>query len=358
MRKQQLFLTLIILAVVGMTVSCFHASYKTHPYSFQEVPYFPPMPVADSNMTTEEGVALGRLLFYDPVLSIDSNMACANCHHQHLAFSDAPLTSSKGFQGAPTVRNTPAIFNLAWYERMFWDGRAPTIEEQVFHPVRAKDEMNITWNEVQQRINASPYYMPRFQAVFGDVPVDSMLIANAIAQFMRTIISSNSKFDRVMAGTDTFSNIEYAGYLLFKDTERSACANCHTIEGHALFTTGGFADNGLQDAPDHYTQYKEPALGGLVEDSVLTGHHKIPSLRNIELTGPYMHDGRFKTLDEVLDFYSTGVHNNINIGPNMTLAPQGGAHFSELEKEQIKAFLLTLTDPVLTTDTAYSNPFK
>lgn len=314
------------------------------------------MPEDPGNPVTEEGVALGRYLFYDPVLSIDSTVSCGSCHRQEFAFSDAPKQFSSGAGGDKLSRNTPPLFNLAWYPAFFWDGRAGTLEDQVFRSVRSAKEMNLNWQEAEERINRNGFYRHLFYRVFDVGRIDSVHIAKAIAQFQRTLISSNSKYDRVIRGEDYFTGLEYEGFNLMNDQTKGDCLHCHTTDGDALGTTARFSNNGL-DNINSPSDYIDPGRGGVTGKPGDAGKFKIPSLRNIALTPPYMHDGRFKTLEEVLDFYSEGVHLSVNVDPKMGAASQGGVALNDHEKKAILAMLQTLTDSVLISHPGFSNPY-
>jgi cytochrome c peroxidase len=329
---------------------------NTTPYEFPELKFFPPMPEDPDNPVTIEGVALGRYLFYDPVLSIDSTLSCGSCHKQQFAFSDAPKQFSSGVGKEKLKRNTPPLFNLAWYPAFFWDGKATSLEDQILHSVRSAKEMNLSWQEAEKRINRNGFYRHLFYQVFGVGRVDSMHIAKAIAQFQRTLLSSNSKYDRVIRGEDHFTALEYEGFNLMNDQTKGDCLHCHTTDGDALGTTARFSNNGLDNIYET-TEYSDPGLGGVTGQPGDAGKFKIPSLRNIVLTPPYMHDGRFKTLEEVLDFYSEGVHPSVNVDPKMGAASNGGVALNDHEKKAILAMLQTLTDSVLMTHPAFSNPY-
>jgi len=350
--------TIVICIVVLTTVLAigFKVDDQPTPYQFPELKYFPEMPVSEENPVTVEGVEVGRYLFYDPILSLDNTISCASCHKQKVAFSDAPNSFSKGISGDLMSRNTMSLFNLAWYPAFFWDGKAVSIEEQVFHSVRAHNEMNLNWIIAVDRIKQSEFYRPKFTAAFGDVEIDSMLIAKAIAQFEQTLISNNSKYDKVIKGETILTKEEYEGFVLINDQTKGDCLHCHTTDADALGTTRKFSNNGL-DAVFNPNDYRDKGKGGVTGESTDYGLFKIPSLRNIAVTAPYMHDGRFETLKEVLDFYSEGVNNSYNIDSKMGFAHQGGARLTKDEKEKIIAFLKTLTDSIFLTNPAYSNPF-
>jgi cytochrome c peroxidase len=354
MRANRLVIWCIILLAFG---AGFVEKHEPAPYVLPDLRFFPKMPVSASNPLTQEGVDLGRHLFYDPLLSADSTISCASCHKQQAAFSDAPHSYSKGIKGATLSRNTLPLFNLAWYPSLFWDGKAASIEDQVFHPVRAHDEMNLQWKEVVKRIKHSQFYTEKFRAAFGKQKIDSVLIAKAIAQFERTLLSYRSKYDMVLDGKAFFSKDEYEGFILMNDMTKGDCLHCHTTDANPLGTTLTYSNNGL-DAVSTATGYKDKGLGGISGKINDNGKFKIPSLRNVVLTAPYMHDGRFKTLEEVLDFYSEGVNECANIDSKMGMAHKKGVGLKKEEKQKIIAFLHTLTDSAFISDPAFSDPFK
>lgn len=340
---------------VFIIVLCFFsfvALENVTPYIFPKPTNFPPIPLSETNPVTNEGVELGRYLFYDPILSVDSSVSCSSCHKQQHAFSDSPQTFSKGNKEQLQKRNTPALFNLAWYPKLFWDGRVSSIEQQVFHPVRETTEMDMNWNAVAKRIARNKFYQKKFKLAFGNTKIDSVLIAKAIAQFERTLISHNSKYDKALRNETKFTMDELEGMELINEMNKGNCLHCHTTDGDGLGTTGRFANNGLD------TVFKDEGLGGFTKNKNEMGQFKIPSLRNLVFTAPYMHDGRFKTLEEVLDFYSGGVKPSVTIDNKMTSAHQGGVKLTKEEKRKIIAFLKTMSDSVFIKDKRFSNPFK
>ncbi len=341
----------VIALALMVFVCCSFSAQRPKAYTFPSLSHFPVMP-RGPNMVTNEGVDLGRHLFYDPILSRDSTLSCASCHKQEFAFSDAGNAFSKGNNGMRLSRNTPALFNLAWHGAFFWDGRSSGIEEQVFHPVRDKLEMDLSWNVAVNRIYNSRYYRERFRAAFGDVRIDSDLIANAIGQFERTLVSYRSRYDKVLLGKDTFTTDEKEGFILVNDMTMADCLHCHTTDADPLGSTFAFSNNGLDGV------VSDKGRGSVTGNAADDGKFKIPSLRNLSFTAPYMHDGRFKTLEEVVDFYSEGVRSPQTIDPKMEFAHKGGAHLSKDEKRKIVAFLLTLNDQAFVTDPAFSDPFK
>jgi cytochrome c peroxidase len=231
-----------------------------------------------------------------------------------------------------------------------------SVEEQVFHPVRAHDEMNLNWRLAEKRIRRSNFYSGKFKAAFGDRKPDSVLIANAIAQFERTLLSYRSRFDMILAGKAYFTKEEYEGFEMANDMSKGDCLHCHSTDADPLGTRLGFSNNGL-DAVDDPAKYKDRGLGDITGDAGDNGKFKIPSLRNVALTAPYMHDGRFKTLEEVMDFYSEGVQPGVNTDAKMGMAYQHGVHLTKDEKRKIILFLQTLTDSAFVKDAAFSNPF-
>lgn len=347
---------IIIVLTIIISVGSIYDLEPT-PYSFPKLRFFPSMPVSEANPVTVEGAKLGRFLFYDPILSQDSSVSCSSCHQQAAAFSDAPKAFSTGVNQIMGSRNTPPLFNLAWYPAMFWDGRATSIEEQVFHPVRSHEEMHLDWNIATQRLQQSAFYKPLFEGAFGNASIDSLLIAKAIAQFERTLISNNSKYDRVLRGESHFTEDELQGLILVNEMDKGDCLHCHITDANALGTTAKFSNNGL-DAIFDASNYQDKGLGNTTKNLSDNGKFKIPSLRNVALTAPYMHDGRFQTLEEVVDFYNSQVHPSANVDHKMRTALDGGAHLTKREKQQIVAFLHTLTDSVFIQNPEFSNPFQ
>ncbi|NOX46240.1 MAG: cytochrome-c peroxidase [Chlorobi bacterium] len=350
--------TFLVLTFVLLSVIIVGLKYSDNPtpYQFPEIKFFPEMPVSVDNPVTVEGVELGRYLFYDPILSRDYSFSCSSCHKQATAFCDSPKKFSKGIDGKLMVRNTMPLFNLAWYAEFFWDGRARSIEDQVFHPVTANDEMDMDWDNAAKRVRESEFYQPKFKASFGEMEIDSILISKAIAQFERTLISNNSKYDRVIRRETVLTQEEYEGFNLINDQSKGDCLHCHTTDSDALGTTAIFSNNGLDAVfgPNAYTDKGKGGITGRMEDN---GKFKIPSLRNLLFTTPYMHDGRFETLEEVLDFYSEGVNESYNIDSKMGSAHRGGVHLTKGEKQKIIAFLKTMSDSSFIENPKFGNPF-
>lgn len=343
----------MLLGVFGLVgFSTFHS---TTLYQLPEISYFPEKKQTH-NLPTIEGAQLGRYLFYDTILSLDYSLSCASCHKQEYAFSDSPKAFSQGIKSQTLTRNTPPLFNLIWYSSFFWDGRAENLEEQVFFPVSAHNEMNLDWQTATKRISESSFYKPKFNDAFGEIHIDSLLIAKAISQFEQTLISHNSKYDSVLRRETILNSEEYEGFVLMNDQTKGDCLHCHTTDADGLGTTGGFSNNGLDMATkkEDYSDLGKAAITNKISD---VGAFKIPSLRNIALTSPYMHDGRFKTLEEVINFYSTGVNAGFNVDSKMEYAHQRGVKLNKEEKRKIILFLNTLTDSVFISNPDYGNPF-
>jgi len=313
------------------------------------------MPSEPENPVTKEGALLGRYLFYDPALSADNTFSCSSCHTQKAAFSDAPKQFSKGINGVLQTRNTLPLFNLAWYTGFFWDGRAATIESQVFHPLSGMNEMRISWTLAINRLRKSGHYKQLFIDAFGSNEIDSLRIVNAIAQFERTLISANSKYDKALRGEAFFTEDELEGFGLVNDMTKGDCLHCHSSDADALGTTGSFSNNGLDT--NIVSEKADRGLAVFTNKKEDLGKFKIPSFRNLLFTAPYMHDGRFQTLEEVIDFYSEGIHNAANVDPRMSTVSRGGARLTKEEKRQIISFLKTMSDSSFITEPAFSNPF-
>ena len=321
-------------------------------------PYYLPIPdgfpdyyIGEENLLTAEGVMLGRHLFYDPILSKNKNVSCGSCHKQENAFSD-PDAKSIGTHGGETKFHSMPLFNIAWMDQFFWDGRAPTREDQALQPVKNPVEMDLTWDEAIDRLNNHPLYPAMFRAAFGEVAIDSSLVAKALVQFELTIVSSDTKFDRYQRGVEQFTTEELDGYKIFRDLGQGDCIHCHLPENVNL-ADNSFHNNGLDSEADVL-----PGLSAVTGRSLDFGKFKTPSLRNLVFTAPYMHDGRFETLEQVLEFYSTGVHDYALVDPKMEFASNGGVDLSTEQKTAVIKFLMTLTDSNLVTNPAYSDPFK
>lgn len=326
-----------------------------------------------NNPITDAGATLGRVLFYDKALSASQTVACASCHPQDHAFSDVTVRSL-GFAGGMTKRNSMPVSEARYYRpgHFFWDERAATLEEQVLKPIQDTTEMGMTLPGLTSRLAGLSYYKPLFQSAFGDPEVTSDRIARALAQFARSIVSYRSRFDQGMAQAGditapfpTFSQQENQGKGLFLG--RAGCAACHLDAGppqagprpnQAIFLIFRATNNGL----DASTTDGDPGVGGVTSASTQLGVFKSPSLRNVALTAPYMHDGRFATLEEVVEHYNSGVKPHPNLDPRLRVSPTGAIeprrlNLTPAESASLVAFLKTLTDEELLKDGRYSDPF-
>ncbi|MEQ8624125.1 MAG: cytochrome c peroxidase [Vicingaceae bacterium] len=314
--------------------------------------------VPADNPTTEEGIALGKKLFFEKKLSRDNSISCSSCHNPSLSFNDKGNALSQGVDGTFGIRNAMPLFNLAWVPltsgRFNWHGAAMSLEEQAFEPVRNQLEMKQSWEAAVAKLQADPSYPPLFNAAFKTTTIDSNLVVKALAQFERTLISGNTRVDKhvqkEVAGLDIpggpfLTDQELRGYDLFVAEEKGDCFHCHGTFSNPLWTNNLFMDNGLDVNPD----------SGLAENtgrSADLGKFRVPSIRNLGYTAPYMHDGRFNTLMEVLDHYDTGIQNSPNLDPN--LDPNAKPRNLTLqEKEDIIAFLMALNDSSFVNNPAF-----
>lgn len=324
-------------------------TYQPRPYQLNLPPLFPQMVIPAGNPLTIEGVELGRHLFYEKKLSGDNTISCGTCHAPSKGFSD-DRRFSVGIDGIVGTRQAMPIVNLGYAQKYFWDGRSNTLVQQAFMPVRDTIEMHETWSNAVAKLQADSIYPPMFEKAFGSSTIDSIMVAKALAQFELTLISANSKFDKWQRREIQLTPQELSGFNIFNSLGEGDCLHCH---GGTLTTDYSFQNNGLD------ATLTDLGLGAVTGNPTDNGKFKVPTLRNIALTAPYMHDGRFNTLDEVIDFYSTGVHaSSPNISPNMEFAGSGGVNLNPQQKADLKAFLLTLTDSTFITNPAFSNPFN
>lgn len=327
----------------------------TLPASFSTQPILAEDNMPATNVTTDAGATLGRVLFYDKRLSTNQTIACASCHQQAHGFSD-PRQFSLGYDGTAGTRHAMGLVNDRWYQRkhFFWDERANTLEDQVLMPIQNPIEMGMTLDAAVGRIGAEPFYTNLFAAVFGTPEITSNRISLALAQFVRSIISVQSKYDQ--GETNNFANFtaqENLGRQIFLgQTGNATCSACHGTDN---FTPGPALNNNGLEYP-----YVDLGVGGITGVAAQDGLFKVPSLRNVGLRAPYMHDGRFTNLTQVVQFYSTGVVNNPNLSPPLR-NPAGGVLRLNLSTNQIAAlvaFLNTLTDTNIVADPRFSDPFN
>jgi cytochrome c peroxidase len=318
----------------------------------------------EDNPFTEEGIYLGRMLFYDPILSMDSSISCASCHRQEYAFAE-PLDRSVGFRGLRTSRSSMPLFNLAYHHGFFWDARVKTLRELVFEPIQAHNEMAMTLPTLQGRLKRNKKYIEYFNKAFNKEPnLHDMSLA--MEQFLLSIVSKDSRFNVFFPGDNpqVLSTAELRGAFIFNGlidfdangkTKGADCFHCHGGEMAQQLNPnmGGISSNGLDAVP------RDLGVGGITNRPGDMGTFKAPSLLNIALTAPYMHDGRFATLEDVINHYSEGVrYENPNIHPQM--AAHGGIqlNLSPQQKSDLIAYLKSMTDSAFIQNPAYSNPFK
>ncbi len=314
----------------------------------------------ENTKVTDQGATLGRVLFYDKILSLNNSIACASCHKQNSAFSDG-LASSEGFGGKFTPRNSMSIVNPFFNNNMFWDSRTPTVKDLTLQPVFNHLEMGMeSMDKLIEKISKTTYYPALFNSAFGSEEVSQEKISNAMTQFMCSMVSANSKFDKgEEVNFSNFTSLEKRGHDLFFSSE-AKCSQCHAgANFSAPDFPGGDYGAPMNGGPDK----KGTANIGLnkiyKDNGKGDGQFRIPSLRNIALTAPYMHDGRFTSLDQVIEHYNSGIQNHKNL--DVKLKSSSGLpqrlNLSEADKLALAAFLKTLTDDDLCTDKKFSDPF-
>ena len=320
-----------------------------------------PRPILDeTNPLSLEGIELGRRLFYDKIMGRDSAFACADCHQQDKAFTDGRALAV-GIGGRQGTRSAMSLVNLAFNANGFnWNGSSTKLWEQAIHPVENMLEMDEDWENVLIRLRRSEDYPQRFRAAFGignTSEISRELAVKAIAQFEMTIISADSHFDRVVyRNTEFFTEEEQLGAdsLFFVEdvpvgTLHPGCGHCHNAPS---FGDNFFKNNGLDDVAN-LDDFADKGFGEISGSRFDNGKFRTPTLRNIALTAPYMHDGRFSTLEEVLDHYAEGGHGVENEDPNIT-----GFDLDDRQKAALLAFLSTLTDEGLAEDLRFASPFE
>ena len=335
------------------------AEYDDTPYSLDIVNGNLPAPnLPEDNPLTVQKVELGRMLFYENLLSRDASISCASCHHQSDGFSD-PNQFSIGVDGNLGGRQTMAIFNMAWNENgFFWDGRAELLRHQAVLPIQDELEMDETLTNVIAKLNAQDMYKEQFIRAFGDVTINEERIAYALEAFMFSIISDDSKYDRYLAGTETLTASEERGRQLFfgeynpffPETSGADCAHCHSGNN---FENDLYMNNGLDSDADMDDEGYQ-AVTGNAEDRA---KFKVTSLRNIAITQPYMHDGRFNTLMEVLDHYNEGIQSSTTLDPALAMTMDTGLMLTSEDKLDLVNFMKTLTDNRFLSNPAYQSPF-
>lgn len=314
---------------------------KFTPYPFKMSATFPMPDLPRDNPLTVERVDLGKKLFFEKRISINDQQSCADCHSLEKAFTDGRAVA-RGAEGELGPRNTMPLFNLAWKREFFWDGRAKSIRDQVLQPIQNPIEMHQSLTNLVVKLAKADNYPALFNAAFGSPEITAEKIALALENYLLTLTSFDSKFDRVLRGQEKFTPEEQRGFQLFSteyDPRRGQYgADCFHCHGGPLFQSQAFANNGLDDT---FSDLGREKVTGKESDR---GKFAVPSLRNVALTAPYMHDGRFKTLDEVVEHYVSGVKRSQTLDPNIAKHPDGGVPLSAANQKALVAFLKTLTD--------------
>jgi len=326
----------------GVTAKPLYLPTKFTPYRFLMSATFPLPDLPRDNPLLEERVTLGEKLFNDTALSKDNSISCASCHKAGKAFTD-PRRYSVGVREQVGTRNAMPLFNLAWKSSFFWDGRAPSLRTQALMPIQDHTEMDESLTNVVTKLTAKTNYSTLFVAAFGSSEITPEKIGLAIENYLLTLTSFDSKFDRVLKGEVKFTDGEQRGLELFmteydprREQYGADCFHCH---GGPLFQSQTFANNGSDGA---FKDIGREKITGKTSDR---GKFATPSLRNVALTAPYMHDGRFRTLEEVVEHYSTGIPRSPTLDPNLAKHPDGGVPLSAADKRALVAFLKALTDP-------------
>ena len=331
--------------------------YDATPYVL-EIGDMPGAPVPNDNVLTVEKVKLGRMLFYDKRMSRNGTIACGSCHLQSNAFSD-PRQFSLGVDNLPGKRQAMSAVNLVWNANgFFWDGRAPYLRDQALKPIQDHLEMDQDLPGLEVRLQAIQIYKDQFVRAFGNDRVTSGRIALALEQFMFSIVSYDSKYDRFLRGEADLTAPERRGRDLFfgeynpffPETSGADCQHCHSGKN---FENDLYINNGLDDEAD-FTDLGREVVTGSANDRAT---FKVPTLRNIALTAPYMHDGRFHTLEEVVDHYNSDIHDSPTLHVTLRNTIGTGLMLTQQEKADLVAFLHTLTDESLATNPAYGSPF-
>ena len=332
-----------------------HIDYSPTELIIEDPFGFPKMEIPPDNLLTHEKVELGQHLFFDPILSIDSTMSCASCHFPESSFTDNKAVST-GVDGIAGTKSAMSLINVGYYYTgLFWDGRVGTLEEQALLPVEDPIELHNNWPGLMKTLQEHDSYPEMFRLAFGIENTNEMtkeMAAKALAQYQRVIISGNSKFDQTLpedaqiAPTDE----ELEGFDIFfgRDGVDAHCGHCHTAP---LFTSNAFANNGITEV-DSVSDFPDLGYGKVTGNPLDNGKFRIPTLRNVSMTGPYMHDGRFETLEEVIEHYDSGGVFSPNKDP--FIIPLG---LTDEQKENLLLFILSLNDTSYLENEYVSNPF-
>jgi cytochrome c peroxidase len=355
---------LLIVLVISAALGCKREVEEvTAGIIYNPTPYIistntlPPPPFPKDNLPTEEGVKLGQMLFHETMLSGDNTQSCADCHRQADAFTDTAQFST-GIEGLLGGRQAMIILNMAWHKNgFFWDGRAPLLRDQSLKPIQDPLEMNATLEDVVAKLSNTQMYVDQFTRAFGDGEITPLKMSLAMEQFMNIIISDNSKYDQFLLGEVELSESEQRGMDLFFNEydplgiEKGAeCFHCH---GGINFTNDAFMNNGL----DTDGSFEDMGLASTTNSVGDLAKFKVPSLRNVALSGPYMHDGRFTTLEEVIEHYNSEVLNSSTVDDLMQFNLDPGLELTSEDIEDLVNFMHTLTDETFVNNPEFANPF-
>ena len=354
----------ILSALILFVTSCSDDEGIKNPVAFDDTPFvleYGNLPVPDlpaDNPLTEQGVQLGKMLFYETMLSKDGSQACASCHRQPDGFSDS-TRFSVGVELLPGKRQAMPVFNMAWHSNeFFWDGRSNSLRDQSLKPIQDPLEMNETLENVIAKLSNSEMYQDQFTKAFGSPEVTDEKMSLAMEQFMLSIVSFNSKYDKYLLGEVELSESEERGRMLFEqeynpffpEASGADCAHCH---GGANFENDRYMNNGL----DTDGTMTDIGRGEVTQNASDNGKFKVPSLRNIAVTAPYMHDGRFQTLEEVVDHYNEGIKESSTVDITVLNTKSTGLLLTEQDKKDLVNFLKTLTDDTFLNEPTYKSPF-
>jgi cytochrome c peroxidase len=309
-------------------------------------PGLPTMSIPADNPLTVDGIALGRKLFYENLLSANNTQNCGSCHQLGNYFVDSNKQYSVGIDGIAGTRNSMPLFNVGYAKNFFWDGSSPTLEAQVITPITSPIEMHETMENVVSKLQAHPEYPSLFKKAFGSEVITSLAITRAIAQFERTIISANSKFDKWKRGQASLTPQELRGMEVYISEEKGDCFHCHSFGG--TFTDFGFKNTGLDSVP------VDKGLALVTKLKRDEGKFKTPTLRNIAFTAPYMHDGRFTSLRQCIQHYNKHFKYTENLAPELKTVVKD--RMTEADVDDLIAFLETLTDYEFVLNKAYDKP--
>lgn len=324
----------IILILLGGVLSCDQTrDVPSNPYHFQAPEHFPPPTYTlENNPITQAGFDLGKKLFNDPILSRDGSIACSNCHAQSVAFADPQHRLSVGVDDRIGIRNAPPLANLAFFEAYFWDGGVTHLDFVPINAIESEFEMGENLLEVVKKLNTHSQYPGLFRKAFSNQDtINAPRLLHALSQYMNLLISADAKYDQYIRKETSLTADELAGLALFE----KKCASCHS---GALFTNQQYANNGLDSI---FTDMGRALVSEGMEDM---GKFRVPSLRNVGLTAPYMHDGRFSSLEEVLEHYNSGVTPSATLAPQLIQTSRLGIPLTADEQAQLLQFLMTLTD--------------